>query len=347
MSLVAVSIAACGKKGNPLPPLNIQPARVADFSASLTEGRVTLRFTIPAGNPDDPTVVAPERVEIYRVVTTPDATVPPASQIVGSAGALRGQVAVRRPEDNPPSSTAAPLPLPGEAASFVESVDSRATGSWTYVAVGVTGRNRRGPASNAITVPLAALPVAPTGLRADHNETTLTLSWQPTGKAYRVFSAAHPLDPSTVRLLTATPVSEPRFTQPVEFGRERCFVVRTVQETGGATVEGPPSELYCTTAVDRYPPPAPSNLRAIQEGTAITLTWTPSDAPDLGGYIVLRGDVGGMNLQPLIREPVREPAFKDESARAGETYTYSVYAVDTAPVPNVSQQSDPQVVIVR
>jgi hypothetical protein len=52
-------------------------------------------------------------------------------------------------------------------------------------------------------------------------------------------------------------------------------------------------------------------------------------------------------MQPLIREPVREPAYKDETARSGETYTYSVYAVDTAPAPNVSQQSDRQVVTVR
>ena len=117
--------------------------------------------------------------------------------------------------------------------------------------------------------------------------------------------------------------------------------------SGGATVEGPPSDVFCATAIDRYPPPAPTSLRAIQEGGAITLTWTPSDAADLGGYIVLRGDAAGVSMQPLIREPVREPAFKDETARSGETYTYSVYAVDTAPTPNVSQQSDRQVVTVR
>ena len=62
---------------------------------------------------------------------------------------------------------------------------------------------------------------------------------------------------------------------------------------------------------------------------------------------MLRGDITGVNLQPLNREPVREPAFKDETARSGETYTYSVYAVDTAPSPNVSQQSDRTVVTVR
>jgi hypothetical protein len=162
-----------------------------------------------------------------------------------------------------------------------------------------------------------------------------------------VFSATRPLDRSTTKLLTAKPIAEARFSQPVEFGQERCFVVRTVQVAGGATVEGPPSEVFCATAVDRYPPPPPANLRAIQEGSAITLTWTPSDAPDLGGYIVLRGDMAGVNMQPLIRDPVREPAFKDETARSGETYTYTVYAVDTAPTPNVSQQSDRQVVTVR
>ena len=347
VSLVAVSLAGCGKKGNPLPPLNIQPAPITDFSASLSGGRVTLQLTVPAANPDDPTVVAPERIEIYRVVTAPGAAVPSASEIVEGRMALRGEIAVRRPEDAPPSPTAPPLPLPGEPASFVETVDTQATGSWTYVAVGVMGRNRRGPPSNAVTVPFGALPSAPTALAADNTETTLTLSWQGTGKAYRVFAATQPLDLSTVRLLTPTPITEPRFSQPVELGREHCFVVRTVQATGGATVEGPPSDVLCATAVDRYPPPAPTNLRAIQEGTAITLTWTPSNAPDLGGYIVLRGDTTGVNLQPLNREPVREPAFKDETPRSGETYTYSVYAVDTAPSPNVSQQSERTVVTVR
>jgi hypothetical protein len=344
--LVAVFAIACGKKGNPLPPLNIQPAHIADFSASLSGGRVTLQFTVPAANPDEPSVVAPERIEIYRVVTAPKAPIPPPAEIVDGLRALRGQIAVRQAEDPPPT-TGPSQPLPGEPASFVDVVDSDATGSWTYVAVGVTGRNRRGPPSTPITVPLASLPVAPTALTAENDETTLTLSWQGTGKAYRVFSATKPLDLTTTKLLTPKPIADARYTQPVEFGQERCFVVRTVQESGGATIEGPPSDVFCATAVDRYPPPAPSNLRAIQEGGAITLTWTPSDAPDLAGYIVLRGDVSGVNMQPLIREPVREPAFKDESARSGETYTYSVYALDTAPTPNVSQQSDRHVVTVR
>ena len=112
VSLIAVALAACGKKGNPLPPLNIRPASVTDFAASLSGDRVTLQLTVPAANPDDPTVAAPERIEIYRVVTAPGATVPPVSEIVETKGALRGQIAVRRPEDAPASATSPPLPLP-------------------------------------------------------------------------------------------------------------------------------------------------------------------------------------------------------------------------------------------
>ena len=273
---------------------------------------------------------------------------PPRS--LAAVRALRGQIAVRRPDDNPPSGRRRhQQPLPGRA-GLVRRASSTAR---RHGLLDVRRGRRDGPqparsAIVAITVPLAALPVAPTGLTSENNETTLTLSWQRT-RARPI--ACSPRPSRSIcrrrRLLTPKPIDAPRFTQPVEFGRERCFVVRTVQATGGATVEGPPSEVYCATAVDRYPPPAPTNLRAIQEGSAITLTWTPSDAPDLGGYIVLRGDGGGVNMQPLIREPVREPAFKDESARSGETYTYSVYAVDTAPAPNVSQQSDRQIVTVR
>lgn len=348
IGLVAVSVAACGKKGNPLPPLNILPARVDELSASLSGGRILLQLTVPAGNPDDPAVVSPERVEIYRVITTADAPVPAVSEIIGRAGALRGEIAVRKPEDAAPAPSAPPRPLPGEPATFAETVDAQAGGSWSYVAVGVMGRNRRGPASPVVTVPLGALPVAPSALTAENDEKTLTVSWEGASKAYRVFSVTRPFDdPSAARLLTPSPVAESRFTSPVEFGRERCFIVRAVESSGGATVEGPPSEPFCATAVDRYPPPAPAGLRVIQEGGAITLTWTPSDAPDLAGYVVLRGDASGVSMQPLVREPVREPAYKDETVRSGETYTYSVYAVDTAPVPNVSQQSDRQVVTVR
>jgi hypothetical protein len=154
-------------------------------------------------------------------------------------------------------------------------------------------------------------------------------------------------DAASAQLLTPTPIVTTELTQPVEFGRERCFVVSTVQGNAPVTVDGPVSAVHCGTAVDRYPPSAPTNLVAIQEGAAVTLNWTAVDAADLAGYVVLRGDAAGVTLLPLMRDPIRENTFRDETVQPGSTYTYSVYAVDNAPTPNVSQQSNRQTVTLR
>jgi hypothetical protein len=345
---VALVVAACGKKGDPLPPLQIVPARVTDLTASLGAGRIQLQFTVPAGDPQTGLTVAPERIEIYRVVTEPEAPVPPAAQIVGAQEYLRGELVVRRADVTPPAGPST-TPAPGEPASFSEEVDLSSAGAWTFVAVGAIGRNRRGPASAIVTVPVGNLPPAPDGIQASNDETSIRLTWQGAGPAYRVFHVGAPTEsnPAGLQLLTGQPLTTTEFVQPVEFGRERCFVVRSVRVTGPVTVEGPASVAECLTPVDRYPPPAPSNLRVIQEGSGITLTWTPVVAADLAGYVVLRGDESGVNMMPLVRDPVRDTTFTDTTVQRGASYAYSVYAVDNAPVANVSQQSDRQVVTVR
>ena len=50
--LVAIVLAACGKKGAPLAPLRRVPALVADAEAQRLADRVELRFTIPGTNSD-------------------------------------------------------------------------------------------------------------------------------------------------------------------------------------------------------------------------------------------------------------------------------------------------------
>jgi fibronectin type 3 domain-containing protein len=148
-------------------------------------------------------------------------------------------------------------------------------------------------------------------------------------------------------LLNGAPSASTDVTTPVQFGKARCFAVAALKTTGAATLEGPLSTPRCITPVDIYPPPAPANLQAIQEGDGVTLTWSGVEAADLGGYVVLRGEGNGADLRPLMRTPIQETSYKDTDVRTGVTYTYSVYAVDTAPSPNVSQQSNRQTVTIR
>jgi len=363
-------MSACGKRGNPLPPLRPVPARVADLAARRVDTRVELSFTIPSTNADGSTPVVIDRVEIYATPVLSGVPAKALPQILADATNLRATIRVRPPAvdvaaprstgsttpaagtTSAPTQAQASLPAPGERTSIVDNLSApgATATAMNYVAVGIAGggRGRKGTPSGIVSVSLAAPPRPPTALTVTHNEQTVTVTWpKVTGQQVLVFDASKTTTASaSSKPLTPTPVLTGTFTEPVQFGRERCFVARSVSVTGTATVEGPPSAEACITAVDRYPPPAPTSFQAIQEGTAVTLRWTRVEAADLAGYIVLRGDETGENMRPLMRQPVTDVTFSDTQVSPGTTYLYSVYAVDNAPIPNVSQQSSRQRVTV-
>ena len=119
----------------------------------------------------------------------------------------------------------------------------------------------------------------------------------------------------------------------------RCYAVRTVQSRGAITVESPLSPATCVTAVDTYPPPAPTGLVAVGSEGGVSLIWEPVTAPDLAGYLVLRG-VEGEALKPVMAAPVTESTYRDTTTQAGVMYIYAVVAVDKATPSNASPESN-------
>lgn len=356
--VAAVLAAACGKKGNPLPPLRPVPARIADLTAVRTSGRVELRFTVPAANVDGTTPAAIDRVDIFRMVVEAeaDAAPLPAGRLAADARNLRGSLSVRRPDPDgstaagPSASTVAPAP--GEIATFVDDVDdieqSGAVARYVAVPVAGTGRGRNGPPTPVTVVPLGPLPEPPPAVVLVHDETTLRATWDPTGEkqSFRVYRV--PADRTAEsELLTPTPVTTAELSLPVEFGREICLSVRALEATGSVAVAGAASEPTCLTPVDRYPPAAPTGLRSVQEGEAVRLIWDAVQAADLAGYVVLRGAPGDAVLTPLTNDPVRETTYRDATVTVGATYVYAVQAVDTAQPPNASAASARETVAVR
>ena len=65
--LAIVLVAACGKKGNPLPPLQRVPAAPVDFSVTRVENDVYARFTVPTTNIDGVGPADLMRVELYAI----------------------------------------------------------------------------------------------------------------------------------------------------------------------------------------------------------------------------------------------------------------------------------------
>ena len=345
----------CGKKGPPLAPLRPPPGRVADLQARRRGDRVELRFTIPALNADATKPPVIERVEFYAVASAAGVPAPPLAQMLASKN-LRGHIDVRpradaetaRP-DNPPDSR----PAPGDPATYVGHIATDVgpappsqAAVLRYVAVGVAG-GRKTP-SAIVAVSLGQPPAPPQEPHLGYDEHTLTLEWQ-AGAAhdvFRVYDTDEAGAETTGRPLSATPITVPKFSTSVEFGKERCLVVRAVEVAGTAAVESDPAGPKCVTPVDTFPPPAPTISTPVVSEGAVSLIWDAVEAPDLAGYLVLRADGASDKLQQLTPAPIVETQYRDTTTKAGVQYTYVVAAVDKSTPPNRSE-SKPVVVIGR
>lgn len=245
--------------------------------------------------------------------------------------------------------------------------------SRTYVAVGMSRHGTRAAVSNRVSLPLLDAPPPPSGVKVSHAETTATVTWtEPPGTYRRVQppaavgelearSLAPGVVPTTYNVyrvtrasggdqvspspMNATPVETTELTQgPIALGEQGCYQVRSVRVFGNARLESPPSETACTTFVDTFAPPAPTNLAAVGSEGGVSLIWDPSPGGDVAGYLVLRGEIGPggppETLAPLTPQPIRETTYRDATPRRGARYVYAVVALDGVTPPNRSAESN-------
>ena len=96
-------------------------------------------------------------------------------------------------------------------------------------------------------------------------------------------------------------------------------------------IEGEDSTPATVVAHDVFPPAVPTGLQAVFSGAGqkafIDLTWNADTTNDLVGYNVYRRQ--GTSATTKINEDlVKAPAFRDANVDPGQTYFYSVTAVD-------------------
>lgn len=370
---LALVAASCGKSGPPLPPLHLVPEAVSGVVARRTANEMRLTFVLPTKNANGPGAVELDRVEIYAATVAAGATVPANRELLTQKN-LVGTIEVRQPvaqgvEEGP--KPADDRPGPGEPATFVEVLDERKlTPTYTEVEAapraaapatpaaapappvaakvprriysirGVTRRGRPGQPAARIELPLGELPPPPAAVTATFSESAVALAWTAPpvtdGAAlqFNVYTgdAAVPLN--------GAPLAAPAFERAgVEFGKEECFVVRSVTVAGAVSIESAASERACVTPTDIFPPGAPKGLSAVAGSGVISLIWDTNADADLAGYLVLRGVVPGDALQPLTATPIKETTFRDTTVQPGVRYVYAIVAVDTATPANTSAPS--------
>jgi predicted small lipoprotein YifL len=234
---------------------------------------------------------------------------------------------------------------------------STAVATRIYAGVGISTKGRHGPLSKRVAVPLVKAPPAPPRPTVTYNESAITVAWpednapqageplpsHPLGVsaptfAYNVYevpsaptspptdAAAAAAAPGETRL-TKSPITDHTFSDPrMDWGKERCYVVRAIESLGELNIESPDSAPGCATLEDTYPPAPPKNLQAVASEGAISLIWDASSESDLAGYLVLRGTSTG-SLAPITSAPIADTNFKD-TVPSGVRYTYAVIAVD-------------------
>jgi hypothetical protein len=343
-----VCVSACGKKGPPLPPLIRIPTPPGAFTVVRQGSTIEIQFGVPGGNTDGSTPADLSRVEVYAL--TAPALVNPDE--IFRRGRPIGHVLVNPPPDpdtpdGEPPKTSAPLPPggvdQGQTARLSETFkpDDNADPSEVrlYVAVGFNKRGRHGPYSVPVAVPVSPPPEAPGKPEVIVDETGITVTWSPPASVPDdVALTYHVYAPDDVPLrLTTEPLDEEKFVDKrIEWGAERCYVVRSVETLDKMTLESEASPETCVTLVDTFAPAAPEGLTIVASEGAMNLIWNPSPEGDLAGYVLWRAMPSDGNLVSITPAPIKETTFKD-TVPAGIRVAYAVQAVDKAG--NVSPMS--------
>jgi hypothetical protein len=335
-------LAGCGKKGPPLPPLVRVPVAPAEFSVQRRGSTVAIQFAVPSANTDGSTPAELTRVDIYAATGPSTLTL---DEVV-KRGTRVGMILVNPPKD-PDASDEEARKI--EASAPPGGVDQGVTARLSdrvgvdagldpmavrsYVAVGFNKRGRRGAYSPRLAVPTGSAP------EVAWDETSITVTWPVAPVETETPPAYHVYVPGDVETrLTDKPLAERLFVDKrIEWGAERCYVIRTVETVANLTIESEPSPPTCVTLADTFPPAAPAGLTIVAAEGVVNLIWDPSHEVDLAGYLVLRAIAPETTLAPLTPAPVVETTFKD-TVPAGARVTYAVEAVDKAG--NVSPTSD-------
>lgn len=288
--------------GEPLPPQANVPARVSDLAAMQRGGRIIAQFTVPQRTTEDLAIKTPLRLD-FRIGT---AGAPfNADEWAARAKAL---------SEGPVTNGVARYEIPA----------SEWTNQEAILAVRAIGANGKEAGwSNFVIVPVVPPPETPADVRAAATAEGARLTWRARGGSFRVFRKTEGGNFAEV-----ANVAEAQWTDPgTEFGTRYTYLVQTVVKLdNNKEAESDLSAETGVTPEDRFPPAAPSGLRAAAAPNSIELAWERSTEPDLAGYRVYRAAANGPFEK--IADVSQVPSYSDHNVEHDKTYRYAISAVD-------------------
>jgi hypothetical protein len=368
LAAAAIVVAvACGKRGDPHPPVPVIPKAISDLVVAQRGAKVILSWSFPSLTTAGQKLGGIRRIVLYRYteelsVGQPprdaksllpgdiDPTVPTAISLFAKVPPI-GPQQFTRLRQRIDSIESADLPSATVGAKLVyedtppfHTSDGRAVRiNYAAVTEGLTARSEM---SNIATIVPIDVPMPPDAVTAALKPEGIVLTWKAPEKnmtgtekprviGYNVFrTAPNQAADELSTPVNPTPIAKTTYTDVPAYGPYQ-YVVTAVAATGTPRIESDPSAPVKAEFKDLQPPPPPSGLTALLETNAVRLVWDPVDAPDLLGYVIWRTEGAGVESPkpvgkvPLVFDrPITQTNYTDSTVKAGLAYYFEVESVD-------------------
>jgi len=365
LALSFAVLAACGKRGDPHPPVPIIPKAASDLVVSQRGPNVVLAWSYPSLTTAGKKLDNVRRVVVYRYTEELPATQPPRDVKT----LLPGDVDTTQPRAIALFSKIPGL-TPAQFSRLKEKIDSiesaslpEATSGAKLIytdtpafhtkdgrpvrldyAVVTEGGTTRSDVSNVATIVPIDVPLPPSNVVAAPKVEGVVLTWTAPEKAatgdekpfiagYNVYRTpkGEPVG-ELMPPVNAAPITATTYTDAPPYA-EFDYRVTAVARTS-PRIESDPSPVVTAKFKDLKPPPAPASITALIETKAVRLVWDPVDAPDLNNYTIYRtegvghGEPKEAGTFPLMIVAAGTTTAIDKEPQPGIEYKYSVTASD-------------------
>jgi hypothetical protein len=327
-----VSLSACGKIGDPLPPIPRAPLVINELNVTQQGTQLVLSFPL-VRNARAPKL---QRVDVYRLAEGINEPLGLTAETFATRAALIGSLTA----EQLPSTTATvtyqdPLDLNGSARDV----------RYRYAVRLVNESGQAADFSNYATImPVRDLAAAPGNLQVTQREKEIEITWAAPASnesgttpanvaAYNLYRRAG----ETVIKLNDQPLTTTRFIdRNFQFGAKYEYFVRPLSLPPGtdaltAAIEGNASQPLAHMPQDTFPPVTPTSVTIASINNLVSIFWPLNAEPDVAGYNIYRAEAEDtpaarwVKLNPQLHKTA---SFRDDRVQVGKQYFYQITAVD-------------------
>lgn len=358
LALLVAIVVACGKRGDPRPPVPIVPQATSDLLVTQRASKLILSWSYPSLTTAGRSLTGIHRITVYRYteeLPVPQGGRDPNTMLPGDIDptiprsiALFSKVPTITPQQFGKLATriesmeSANLPAATSGAKLTfEDVPPFRTTDGRPVRISyavVTEGPARSDFSNLATIVPLDIPAAPASFTATAKPEGVVLRWDavtPALLGYNIYRTAAGQEPDIFTApINKTPVSGTTYTDTPPYG-EHEYRVSAVASAATPRIESGVSLPARANFKDLIAPPAPVSLTPLVESNAVRLIWEAVEAADLDGYMLYRAegvghgdDVREIGSTPLMEKVITGTTYVDPKADLGIAYRYAVAARD-------------------